>query len=185
VATVPVPPDTPILIVTGAPGVGKTTTAEILASRSTRAVHLESDAFFRFIRSGHVEPWKPESHDQNRVVMQIVAEAAAGYATAGYRTIVDGIVIPGWFLEPLRDELNDAGFEVACAVLRAPLSICTVRVHDREGAALSDSGVLEQLWQSFADLGGFERNVLDLDGETADEAADMVEQRLADGLLAI
>jgi predicted kinase len=174
-----------VLILSGPPGVGKTTTAEILALRAPRAVHLEADSFFGFIRSGYVEPWRPESHDQNRVVMQIVARAAAGYAPAGYDTIVDGIVIPGWFLEPLRDALHDAGQEVDYAVLRAPLSTCAARAGDRKSEPLADSGVIEQLWQSFADLGPFERNAVDLDGEDAEEAADTVARRRAEGLLAI
>lgn len=178
-------PRTPILIVTGPPGVGKTTTAEILAARSTRAVHLEADAFFRFIRSGYVEPWEPESHEQNQIVMRIVAAAAAGYAAAGYFTIIDGIVIPTWFLEPLCDALHDAGYPVAYAVLRAPRSICTARVQSREGEPLVDAAVIEQLWQSFADLGDLERNALDLGGRNPEEAADVLAQQLADGLLVV
>jgi adenylate kinase family enzyme len=66
-----------VLIVPGAPGAGKTTVARLLAARSERAVHLESDAFFHFIRSGYVEPWKPEAHAQNTTVMRIVAATAA------------------------------------------------------------------------------------------------------------
>ena len=123
-----------VLILTGAPGVGKTTTARILASRSDRAVHLESDVFFHFIRSGYVEPWKPESHEQNRVVMRILGDAAAAYAAAGYFTIVEGIVLPGWFFEPLRDSLRDAGYRVAYAVLRAPLAVCTSSTEPRVAA---------------------------------------------------
>src|SRR6266536_2695847 len=96
----------PVLILTGAPGSGKTTTARLLADRSERAVHVESDSFFHFIRSGYIEPWTPESHEQNRVVMRIVAEAAAGYAEAGYFTIIDGIISPRWFFEPLRDSVR-------------------------------------------------------------------------------
>ena len=91
--------------------------AGLLATRAERAVHLEADAFFRFIRSGHVEPWKPESHDQNAMVMRIVARAAAGYASAGYLTIIDGVIIPGRFFEPLRDALRDEGYAVSLAVL--------------------------------------------------------------------
>jgi replication-associated recombination protein RarA len=44
--------ESPVLILTGAPGVGKTTTARILAGRRDRAVHVGSDVFFEFIRSG-------------------------------------------------------------------------------------------------------------------------------------
>jgi AAA domain len=54
------PDDTPVLILTGPPGAGKTTAARVLAERSERAVHVESDRFFEFIRSGLVDPWKPE-----------------------------------------------------------------------------------------------------------------------------
>lgn len=177
--------NTPILIVTGPPGVGKTTVAEILAERSARAVHLESDAFFRFIRSGYAEPWKPESHRQNQIVMRIVAGAASGYATAGYFTIIDGIVIPGWFLEPLRDALHNAGHRVAYAVLRAPLSVCKARAQGREREPLDDPVVIEQLWQSFADLGDLERHTLEVGDGNPEEPADLLAQLLEDGRLCV
>ncbi len=181
----PGPTDDPVLILTGPPGAGKTTSAAILAERSERAVHLEADVFFRFIRAGHVEPWKPESHKQNEVVMRIVAAAAAGYATAGYFTIVDGIVIPGWFFEPLRDALADAGHPVALAVLRAPLATCLERLQRREGDPPIDAGANARLWESFADLGDLETNGIDVDGMTSEKVADEIGRRLSDGLLRV
>jgi hypothetical protein len=110
--------------------------------RSERAAHLESDSFFHFIRAGYIEPWKPESHEQNTIVMRIIATAAAGYADAGYFTIIDGIVSPRWFFESLRDALQAAGHEVAYVVLRAPLATCRSRAASRERSWLADAAVI-------------------------------------------
>jgi predicted kinase len=181
----PGPGDYPVLILSGPPGVGKTTVAGILAERSTRAVHLEADAFFHFIRTGHVEPWSPESHEQNGAVMRIVAQAAVGYASAGYFTIVDGIVIPGWFLEPMRDALHEGGHAVAYVVLRALPSTCAARVQSREGEPSLDADAIGQLWRSFADLGDLEQNVLGVDGMDAEEVSATLAGLLSDGLLRV
>lgn len=165
---------------------GKTTAAAILLARFPRAVHLEADHFFRYIRSGYVEPWRSESNEQNQAVTGIVAEAAAGYAAAGYSTVVDGIFIPGWFLEPVRDTLRDGGHAVALAILRAPLSACLARVEEREGVPSPgiDAEAIERIWRSFADLGDFEANALDLVDESPDEVADLLARRLEEGALA-
>jgi predicted kinase len=169
----------PVLILTGPPGAGKTTTAKILAERSPAAVHLEADAFFHFIRSGRIEPWRRESQQQNEVVMKIVAEAAAAYARAGYFTVIEGIVLPRWFLFPLRDVLRGAGLEVAYVVLRAPLDTCNARVQGRDGQSLSGLEAVTPLFSQFADLGPFEKNALDVAGKTPAETADAVEHLLA------
>jgi hypothetical protein len=51
--------------------------------------------------------------------MGVVADVAAGYVAAGYFTVIDGILIPG-FLEPVRESLRAAGCRVDLAILRAP-----------------------------------------------------------------
>lgn len=175
--------ESPVLILTGAPGVGKTTTARTLAARFDRAVHLQADVFFDFIRSGFVEPWKPESREQNEVVMGIVADKAAAYAAAGYFTILDGIVLPAWFLEPVRDSLRRAGHSVAYAILRAPLADCVSRAGGRAAQPLSDPAVVERLWHDLGDLGALEQNAIDVGARSPDEAATLVAERLRDGSL--
>jgi tRNA uridine 5-carbamoylmethylation protein Kti12 len=175
----------PVLIVSGGPGAGKTTVARILADRAERSVHLDADRFFHLIRSGYVEPWKPEAHEQNRVVMQAVADATATFSRAGYLTIVDGIVIPGWFFEPLRDELRSRGSDVAYVVLRPPLDVAIRRSRERSDEPMGDPDVVRRLWKSFADLGPLERHVIADGGEEPDAIATLVADRLAAGQLSV
>ena len=175
--------DNPVLILTGAPGSGKTTVARLLTAQENRAVHVESDCFFHFIKSGYVEPWKPESHGQNETIMRIVGDAAAGYAAAGYFTVIDGIISPGWFLEPLSNALGASGFQVAYAVLRPPLPIATGNAERRTSGRLSDAAVIEQLWQDFADLGSLEHHAIDNSMQTPEETTTLVAARLRLGKL--
>ena len=179
------PPSPPVLILTGPPGIGKTTTAGLLSQRFGPGVHLESDLFFGFVSSEFVEPWRPESQHQNEVVMRTVGEAAASYARGGYFVVVDGIVIAHRFLATIREAIAGAGREVAYAVLTAPLPICIDRVAGREGPELSDPAVVEQLWAEFADLGEYGSHAVPIGSSTPAEVADTLARRLEAGELAI
>jgi hypothetical protein len=143
-----------------------------LAARYERAVVVEADQFFDFIASGRIEPWKRESHEQNAAVMKIVGDTAAAYADAGYFTIVEGIVIPRWFLTPLRAALQERGHAVAYAVLRAPLDLCISR------RPLFEPDVIASVWRQFDDLDPVATHAL----EVADATPDALADELADGL---
>jgi len=39
-----------------------------------------------------MDAWLPQSHQQNRIIMQIAAHVAGRYAGAGYFVVLDGVV---------------------------------------------------------------------------------------------
>ena len=108
-----------IIVITGSPGTGKTTTASIVAKESDmdKSVHMHTDDFFHYLSKGAIPPHLPESNKQNLVVIEAFLEAAKRYARGGYDVIVDGIVGP-WFLEPWK-ALAQEDYEVHYIVLRA------------------------------------------------------------------
>ena len=111
--------------------------------------------------------------------MRLVSDAAAGYAEHGYLTIIDGIVIPRWFLTPVSARLLAAGHRVAYAVLRAPLATCLARRGD------PDPAVIERLWREFVDLGRLERHAIDVGEARPEDIAPTIAARAGDELLIV
>jgi len=163
-----------ILILSGPPGAGKTTTAQALADMaSVPAVHLHADDFWRFIRRGAVPPYLPEAQRQNEVVIDVLTRAADGYAAGGYFVIVDGIIGP-WFLEPFRALRAPTHY----IVLRPPLAAAIERCRLRGGDTLTDPGPIAALHEQLGSLGELERHVLETDGQSRQDTLRAVAEAL-------
>jgi 8-oxo-dGTP pyrophosphatase MutT (NUDIX family)/predicted kinase len=157
-----------VVIVSGPPGSGKSTVAAALADSIERGVHLESDWFFRWIRSGFIPPHLPASHSQNTAVMDLVTDTAAGYADAGYAVMWDGIVGP-WFLDRVLARLAARNVRVRYLVVRAERETALARVRERDGT-VEVSGA-EVMWDQFADLGELEPHVVSGEGDPVEVVA--------------
>jgi cytidylate kinase len=111
------------IVVTGPPGAGKSTVAELLSEQFERSALVAGDAFFGFLRRGSTAPWSPESHDQNTAVVEPAA-AAAGRLARHCTIVYDGVVAP-WFL---RNFVKQSGVAwINYALLLPPLDVCLHR----------------------------------------------------------
>jgi predicted kinase len=178
-------PSAPLLLLTGAPGCGKTTVAPLVADRHGRSVCLDLDWFFPALRRGAVEPWREEAHAQNRVVLGAAAEAVSTFAAGGYFTVAAGILYP-FMLDLFAAACEARGVSLHYAVLRAPIGVVQQRVHDRRSepphaGALADAAVVDDLWAQFESHGVEERHRVDCDRRGPTEVAEDIDHRLRAG----
>jgi chloramphenicol 3-O-phosphotransferase len=169
----------PVLLLTGAPGAGKSTVSRALVASATgAAVHLHTDDFYAWIRKGFIEPWKMEARQQNTVVVNAIVDAVARFSNGGYEVIVDGILGP-WLLDPFR-ERRDISFDYV--VLRPSEVVTLKRGTSRQGErALRDEAVISQMWKAFENLGELEHHALDTSGQSAEETARALRDGRAQG----
>jgi adenylate kinase family enzyme len=173
---------TPLVLVAGPPGAGKSTVGRLLAQTWDRAVHVHTDDLYAWIASGYIEPWLAESHEQNVTIARTGARAADALADGGYTVVVDGVLSP-WALDPYL-ELER---EIAYVVLRPTLEVAQRRAADRGEHRLKDLSVVGQMHSVFSEalLGDLERHVVDSTIQTPEETATEIRARLDRGDLTL
>lgn len=168
-----------IIVITGSPGTGKTTTSAIVAKESgmEKSVHMHTDDFYRYLSKGAIPPHLPESNEQNLIVIEAFLEAARRFARGGYDVVVDGIVGP-WFLGPWLGIVQE-GYEVHYIILRAckeetiERAVCRSKL-DRE----TNIGLVEAMWGQFQNLGVYESHVIDTTGCSVQDTVSMVKEKI-------
>ncbi|MDQ7805885.1 AAA family ATPase [Amycolatopsis sp. A133] len=174
-----------LLILTGPPGAGKSTVARMVTENASRAaVHLHTDSFYVWIRTGFVPPYLPEAARQNKVVLGVIAGAACGYARGGYDVVLDGVVGP-WALQPFRDAAARDGLDLFYAVLRPSLEVTLARGTARDAPELTAVEPLKGMHAAFTGLGDLERHVIDTTEQTVEETADVVRRRARSAAFAL
>lgn len=169
-----------IVIITGAPGTGKSTVSALVAAQSgmEKSVHMHTDDFYRYLSKGAIPPHLPASSVQNAVVMEALLEAATCFARGGYDVIVDGIIGP-WFLEPWQ-RAAQAGYEVHYIILRASRDETMARALSRTKLdQQTNRELVDAMWAQFCGIGVYEANVIDTTGCSIPAAVSAVKDRIA------
>lgn len=87
----------PVFLLTGPPAAGKTATAEALAVRLPRAVHIPVDDMLGWVRSGQApttQPWTAETLRQLGLARLTAIQAAQSYHAAGFAVIIVDTILP-------------------------------------------------------------------------------------------
>jgi adenylate kinase family enzyme len=167
-----------LLVVSGPPGAGKSTVAALVADRLPRSVLIEGDAFFAFVRQGAIEPWLPESHAQNEIIVDAAAVATGRFAR-DCATVYDGVVGP-WFVDSF---LAGTGLDALdYAVLLPDVDVCVERVFTRVAHGFRDEAAARKMHHEFARCEIEPRHVL-ANHTTAESAATEIVDRWERGEL--
>lgn len=169
-----------IVVITGAPGTGKSTTSAIIAKESDmeKSVHMHTDDFYHYLSKGAIAPHLPESKEQNLIVIEAFLEAAKRYARGGYEVVVDGIIGP-WFLEPWRN-IAQEGYEVHYLILRASKEETMKRAVRRAKLdRQTNFELVEAMWGQFYNLGAYEANVIDTTNALVQDTVAAIKEKIA------
>ncbi|HET7724581.1 MAG TPA: AAA family ATPase [Propionibacteriaceae bacterium] len=134
-----------IIVVSGPPGSGKSTTAATVADRYDPSVLVVGDAFFSFLRRGAVQPWLPDADEQNRTVLAAAA-AACGRLAQRYTVVYDGVLWPPYAAL----FAAEAGTAFHYAVLMPSLDVTLDRVRTRSDHPFADVAAATDMWRSFS-----------------------------------
>jgi len=164
-----------VIVVTGSPGAGKSTVAAALVARFEPSVLVVGHASFGFVAHGAIEPWLPESHGQNDVVISAAAAATGAFAAGRYATVYDGVVGP-WFLDA---SLRRTGLEsINYPVLLPSKDECVRRVATRLGHGFTDEPATRKMHREFSAAPIASRHVITSDERNVEETVGEILDRL-------
>ena len=119
------------ILITGAPGSGKTTIVGALARKLPRAAHIQVDFFRKMVKGGYASPheWSDEVARQYQLARSNAVRTAVAFAQAGFIPIIDDIIPADWVQEWI-DSLP--GLEPKFVILNLPLEVGLERNQERE-----------------------------------------------------
>ena len=121
-----------LVILSGPPNAGKSSTAEALCQRYDRMLHIDVSALRDFLRMGRLRPWddSPAGRKQRELLVASACDMARRFLDAGYGVIIDDVVTPD-DLSAYRGALAGCRAAVHLVVLLPPLAVILERERHR------------------------------------------------------
>lgn len=128
-----------VLILTGPPASGKTTTALAICERFDRVVHVSVDDLRHWVRAGYRHPWAGDAQaaEQLRMAADGAALLARNAIDYRYSVIVDDVVI-GDQADIYRAALSGLEASVQFVTLLPSVDSCVQRDAGRTSPSLAD-----------------------------------------------
>ena len=168
-----------IIIITGSPGTGKSTTSTIVAKKSEmeKSVHMLTDDFYHYLSKGAIPPHMTGADEQNLIVIEAFLQAAKRYVQGGYDVIADGIIGP-WFLKPWLKVVQE-GYEIHYIILRASRDETMNRAVNRTKLNKNmNIELVNTMWEQFQDLGKYETNVINTTNLSIDQTVALIKEKI-------
>ncbi|UBQ01861.1 AAA family ATPase [Curtobacterium sp. TXMA1] len=163
------------VVLTGMPGAGKTTVAELVAANYGASARLSADALQGMIRNGAV--WalgEPASEARRQVLLSLLnlGMLAKNFAMAGFNPIIDCVLVSLADYNLLCEHLSPV--RVTLIVLAPSASVCSSRNDGREASERFDflgfETLEEHLRKELSGVGHW----IDSEAMTAAETASLV-----------
>jgi len=123
-----------IILITGAPGSGKSTIARLLAQHFSKSLHLQVDKLREMMVKGIELPggvWTDEATRQFQLARNSAIYMAQLYANQGIDVVIDDVCVPAEFAEHYSSLFNETH---AYKVLLLPTALALIkRLQNRAG----------------------------------------------------
>jgi chloramphenicol 3-O-phosphotransferase len=164
-----------ILILTGAPGAGKSAVAEALGERYDRVAHVQVDALRHFITpTGYAKPSQPEWAHQTRLGARNACLLARNFIAERFGVIVDDVVTGPDDLALYVQELKPCGVPVHFIRLMPSLKECERRDKAR-GESRIAPGRVAHVYAEMEAAGPFAGATIDSTSFSVEQTADRVQ----------